>query len=172
MKTDWLSGGGGAQWQGPTLKHFEKFHLGKILVLIISMATKWFRFQTLFTASLYTPCLLSHSSRVQLLATLWTVAHQAPLFMGFSRQEYWSRLPCPPPGDLPNKGIEPMSPESPYLQAGSSPTEPPGKPYQLCPNRMYFLISESLLSPATSKASVYTFLSVSQTSYFICLSFL
>ena len=40
---------------------------------------------------------------------LWTVAHQAPLSMGFSRQEYWSGLPCPPPGDLPDPGIKPMS---------------------------------------------------------------
>ena len=48
-------------------------------------------------------------SRVQLFVTLWTVALQAPLSMGFSRQEYWSGLPCRPPGDLPNPGIEPMS---------------------------------------------------------------
>ena len=53
--------------------------------------------------------MLSHFSRVQLFATLWTVACQAPLSMGFSRQEYWSELPCPPPGDLPKPGIEPMS---------------------------------------------------------------
>ena len=49
-------------------------------------------------------------SRVQLFATLWTVAHQAPLFVGFSRQEYWSGLPCPPPGDILNPGIEHLSP--------------------------------------------------------------
>ena len=54
--------------------------------------------------------MLSHLSRVRLFATLWTVALQAPLCMGFSRQEYWSGLPCPPPGDLPNPGIEPTSP--------------------------------------------------------------
>ena len=47
---------------------------------------------------------------VQLFATLWTVVHQAPLSMGFSRQEYWSGLLCPPPGDLPDPGIEPGSP--------------------------------------------------------------
>ena len=62
--------------------------------------------------------LLSH---VQLFATLWTVARQAPLSMGFSRQEYWSGLPCLPPGDLPNPGIEPRSPT---LQADSLPSEP------------------------------------------------
>ena len=52
---------------------------------------------------------------VQLCATLWTVAHQAPLSMGFSRQEYWSGLLCPLPGDLPNPGIEPTSLMSPVL---------------------------------------------------------
>ena len=55
----------------------------------------------------------------------WTVAHQAPLSMGFSRKEYWSGLPFPSPGDLPNPGIEPRSPT---LQADSLPTEPPVKP--------------------------------------------
>ena len=59
--------------------------------------------------------MLSYFSRVQLFATLWTIAHQAPLFMGFSRQEYSSRLKCPPPGDLPNPGIKPESPVSPAL---------------------------------------------------------
>ena len=52
---------------------------------------------------------LNHFSRIWLPETLRTVAHQAPLSMGFSRQEYWSGLPCPPPGDLPDPGIEPMS---------------------------------------------------------------
>ena len=55
------------------------------------------------------------------LATPWTVAFQAPLSMGFSRQEFWSGLPCLPPGDLPDPGIEPRSPA---LQADSLPTEP------------------------------------------------
>ena len=45
----------------------------------------------------------------QLYATLWSVAHKTPLSMGFSKQEYWSELPCLPPGDLPNPGMEPMS---------------------------------------------------------------
>ena len=62
-------------------------------------------------------------SHVQLFATPWTVAHQAPLSMGFSRQEYWSGLPFPSPGALPNLGIEPRSPT---LQAFTS--APPGKP--------------------------------------------
>ena len=63
-------------------------------------------------------------SRVRLFATLWTVAHQAPSSMGFSRQEYWSGLPFPSPGDLPDPGIEPGSPT---LQADALITEPPGK---------------------------------------------
>ena len=54
-------------------------------------------------------------SRVQLFATLWTVARQAPLSMGFSRQEHWSGLPCPPPEDLPSPGIKPTSFTSPVF---------------------------------------------------------
>ena len=68
-------------------------------------------------------------SRVQLFATPWTVALQAPLSMGFSRQEYWSGLPFPSPGDLPDPGIEPRSPA---LQADTLTSEPPGKPISLC----------------------------------------
>ena len=67
------------------------------------------------------------------LVTLWTVAHQAPLSMGFSRQGYWSGLPFPSPGDLPDPGIEPRSPA---LQAFSLPTEhaaAAAKLLQLCP---------------------------------------
>ena len=54
---------------------------------------------------------------------LWTIARQAPLPMGFSRQEYWGGLPCPPPGDLPNPGVEPTLPESSAFQVDSLPTE-------------------------------------------------
>ena len=57
--------------------------------------------------------------------TPWTVPHQAPLSMGFSRQEYWSGLPCPPPGDLPDPGIKPASPA---VTGGFFTTAPPGKP--------------------------------------------
>ena len=65
-------------------------------------------------------------SRVRLFATPWSIAHQAPLSMGFSREEYWSGLPFPSPGDLPNPGIEPRSPA---LQAYALTSEPPGKPH-------------------------------------------
>ena len=62
-------------------------------------------------------------SRVQLFATLWAVAYQASLAMGFSRQEYWSGLTFPSPGDLPDPGIEPGSPA---LEADTVTSEPPG----------------------------------------------
>ena len=65
-------------------------------------------------------------SRDQLFVTPWTVAYQAPLSMGFSRQEYWSGLPFPSPGDFPDPGIESGSPA---LQADALPSEPPGKLY-------------------------------------------
>ena len=65
-------------------------------------------------------------SRVRLLATPWTVAHQVPLSMGFPRQEYWSGLPFPSPGDFPDPGIEPGSLA---LQADALTSEPPGKPH-------------------------------------------
>ena len=64
-------------------------------------------------------------SRVRLFASPWTVVYQAPPSMGFSRQEFWSGLPFPSPGDLPYPGIEPRSPA---LQADALTTEPPGKP--------------------------------------------
>ena len=63
-------------------------------------------------------------SCVQLFATPWTVAHPAPLSLGFPRQEYWSVLPFPSPGHLPDPGVKPGSPAS---QVGSVPAEPPGE---------------------------------------------
>ena len=69
------------------------------------------------------PCAQSY-----LFATPWAVAHQALLSMEFSRQEYWSGLPCPTPGDIPDLGIELASPMSPALQVNSLPTETLGKP--------------------------------------------
>ena len=63
-------------------------------------------------------CVPSHFSCAQSFATLWTIACQAPLSLGFSRLEYWSGLSCPPPGDLPNPGTEPKSLTSPELARG------------------------------------------------------
>ena len=70
-------------------------------------------------------CVLSH---VRLFATPWTVARQAPLSMGFSRQESWSGLPFPPPGSLPDPGKETMSLVSAALAGGFFTTAPPGEP--------------------------------------------
>ena len=67
-------------------------------------------------------------SCVQLFATPWTVARQAPLSMGFPRQEYWSGFPLPASGDLPDPKIEPKSLVSPALAGGFFPTSLPGKP--------------------------------------------
>ena len=74
-------------------------------------------------------CMLSHFSHVQLFATQWVVARQTPLCIEFSRKEYWSRLPGPPPGDLPNPEIEPASFKSLTLVDCSLPLVPPGKPH-------------------------------------------
>ena len=68
-----------------------------------------------YTEPLTLCCGPSRFSCVRLFATLWTVALHVPLSMGFSRQEYWSGLPCPPPGDLPDPGTEPVSLLSPAL---------------------------------------------------------
>ena len=69
-------------------------------------------------------------SRVRLFVTPWTAIYQAPLSMGFSRQEYWSGLPFPSPGDPLDPGIEPGSPT---LQVDALPSEPPGKSHDLMP---------------------------------------
>ena len=72
-------------------------------------------------------CVYYSRSCVHFFVTSWTIAHQAPLSMGFSRREYWSGLPFPSPGDLPDPGIKPASLASPAL-ACSLLSEPPGKP--------------------------------------------
>ena len=100
-------------WSDYSLLIFYTFY-------VISSALVTSAFPSLSTAGLY---VLSHFSCVQLSVTLWAVAHQGPLSTGFSRQEYWSGLPCPPPEDLPNPEIKLRSPE---LQVDSLPSEPPG----------------------------------------------
>ena len=90
-------------------------------------------------------------SCVRLFATPWTVAHQASQSMEFSRQEYWSGLPFPSPGDLPNPGIEPRSPT---LQVDALPSEPPGKPMERLTYSQICLttrnIPQKLVSPPTT----------------------
>ena len=78
------------------------------MVCVSANITLYLCFLLSLLYSLQLSCVLSRFSCVQLFATLWTVACQAPLFMGFSRQD-WSGLLCPPPGDLPNPGIKPAS---------------------------------------------------------------
>ena len=93
-----------------------------------------------------TAAIVQSLSFVRLFATPWTVAHQAPLSTGLPRQEHWSGLPFPPPGDLPDLGIEPASPA---LAGGFFITEPPGNPYvtlglmkaSLFPPKKYPLLS-------------------------------
>jgi len=104
-----------------------------------------FSLQTLSSAVML--CRAYVLSCVWLFVTLWAIARQAPLSVGFSRQEYWSRLPFPSPGDLPDPGIEPPSSVSPALQANSIPAEPSGKPVAVGLTWHYYLhyvcISES-----------------------------
>ena len=74
-------------------------------------------------------CMLGYFSCVRVFATPWTVVSQARLPMGFSRQEYWSGLPCPPLGNLPDPGIKPITPASPAMQADSLPLSHLGSLY-------------------------------------------
>ena len=92
-------------------------------------------------------------SRVRLFATPWAVAYQVPPSMGFSRQEYWSGLPFPSPGDLPNPGIKPRSPA---LQTDALPSEPSGKLNYRPPLCVYLtleLIGETPLTTHKSKVA-------------------
>ena len=75
-------------------------------------------------------CVLSYFSRVWLFETLWTIAHQAPLSMEFSRQEHWSGLPCPSPGNFPNPGIETTSLSSPALAGRFFTTRAPWETWE------------------------------------------
>ena len=84
---------------------------------------------------------------VRLFVTQWTVAHQGSLSMGFSGKEHWSGLPCPPPGDLPDPGSEPMSLSFPDLQVGSLPRVPPEK-------LLSFMLLFSFLKPDTCDTSI------------------
>ena len=86
-------------------------------------------------------CMLSCFRQVQLFATLWIVACQSPLSIGFSRQEYWKGLLCPPPGDLPDPGIEPAFPAAPALRKDSFTTELLGKRVCVC---VYIICNTSL----------------------------
>ena len=129
------------------------------------MACKWLSSSYVFTWSFSCVCFCPHLlflqrpshtgivvlqslNHVQLSVTPRTVALQAPLSMGFSRREFWSGLPCPPPEDLPNPEIKPMSLASPALGGGFFTTEPPGMPRaHLCDFIFTLIISLKALSP-------------------------
>ena len=101
-------------------------------------------------------------SHVWLFATPWTVTHQAPLSMGFSRQEYWSGFPFPTPGDLPDPGIETMSLASPALAGRLSGTEPLGKPIpcwllSIASTRLDFWWVNNLTTPKSQYPKVTAF---------------
>ena len=103
--------------------------------------------------------MLSCFSHVQLFMTLWTIACQASLSVGFSQQEYRSGLPCPPPGDLSDPGIKLTSPVSPVLQADSLPTEPLGSP-------IYSHLNFSVLLELFSTTDIYCFNDIKQCNSF------
>ena len=116
------------------IKITMRYHLTPVRMAIVKHSTKnqgWRRcggMRTLlhwcwkvdWEQPLWRQCVrvLSHFSRVRLFSALWTVACQAPLSLGFSRQDHWSGLPCPPPGDLPHPGTEPESLMFPVLAGG------------------------------------------------------
>ena len=83
---------------------------------------------SLFLGMVMISCTLSCSVMSSSFVTPWTIDHQAPLSMGFSKQEYWSGLPFPSPGDLPDPGIKSGSPA---WQADFLPSKPPGKPLMI-----------------------------------------
>ena len=125
------------------------------------------------------PCcaVLSGFSHVQLFATPWTITLQAPLSMGFPLQEYWSGMPCPPSGDLPDSGIKPTSPASPALVGRFFTTEPLRKP-----SRNHDSLSRGLSHSSDGKESScnagdpgvgnHNPPQISTTSAFVCLFFL
>ena len=120
-------------WSGP---HFLSPSLLLLPLPILSTSSP-----QLFLVSLCVcVCMLNC---VRLFATPCTVALQAPLTTEFSRQEYWSGLPFPSPGDLPNPRIEPASLVSLYWQAGSLAAEPPGKPLVLSGRALFYLLGSS-----------------------------
>ena len=135
--TIWLKGGGFAWGQrtaaeSPSCREREAWGIREVTaggdkdILAASFEQKrkhrWVFMQR--SGQRVSACVPRRSSHVQLFATPWTVIRKAPLSMGFSRQEYWRRLPCPSPGDLPNPGIEPTSLMSPALADGFFTTSP------------------------------------------------
>ena len=123
----------------------------------VAMKLGWmldWKLNSMLTCLIHTKSLSHSLSRVWLFATLWTVAHQTPPSMGFSRLEYWNGLPFPSPGDLPDPGIKPRSPT---LQADALTSEPPGKLMIQQMLAIWSLVPLPFLNPAwTSRSSWFT----------------
>ena len=96
-------------------KHFGVRGINNLAPAVKKLCSKWKISCKSWKLKYLLACVLSRFSHDRLFMTLWTVALQAPLSMGFTRQEYWSGLPCLPPEDLPNPVIKPLSPISPAL---------------------------------------------------------
>ena len=115
--------------------------------------------------------MLSRFSRVRFFVTPWTVAHQAPLSMGFFRQEYWSGMPCPPPGDFPSPGIEPASLMSPATAGGFFTTSATCGGGSLTENHIWFQFKDAQKKQRRNNAC-FLHLSVSLTfDFFTIISF-
>ena len=109
----------------PSLDNFWECQPRKVLPWVLWCCNGWRQALLFLTCwKIFLRVKVKSLSRVQLFVIPWTIAYQALQSMEFSRQEYWSALPFPSPGDLPNPGIEPGSPA---LQADALPSEPPGK---------------------------------------------
>ena len=109
--------------------------------------------QNLLINTIVCVCVPSCSTHLRFFVTLWTLALQGPLPMGFSRQEYWSGLPCSPPGDLPDPGIEPASPVSLALQVDSLPLSQLGSPLIYYFSHLPREVTEAQKGDVTSSAS-------------------
>ena len=119
----------GWQWNMLSLPKADLTDVVSLLKKINTSSGIWFTAIELADVFVFSPYLLwnwkwKSLSHIWFFVIPWPVAHQAPLSMEFSRQEYWRRLPFPSPGDLPDPGIKP---QSPGLQTDSLPSEPPGK---------------------------------------------
>ena len=132
---------------------------GSVVCLLLALPSLGsFSMQLRRKWALWILCVLCHFSHLWFCVTLWTVACQTPPSMEFSRQEYWNRLPCPPPRDLPDPGIKPMSFISPDLAGRffttSATWEAPVSPIFIikkqwfCVPILYLVIALSLLSPS------------------------
>ena len=147
----------------PPISNLSAF--SDISVMLMGAQTHMHAWILLYTCD---KSMLSCFSCVHLFATLWTVTLRAPLSIGFSRQENWSGLLCPPPGDLPNPGIKPLSLMSPlHWQVSPLPPAPPGKSINVVTQFRFW----NLFNQFTTAMDSFLFLSVLKytTVFKVCL---